>query len=296
MTCAEFKELVAAYAIGGLEPEELAACEAHLASGVAHEGCAEALADARAVADALLASPTPVRPPKDLWAAIEAEVRRTSQDVTGAGAPKAAQTDGAGVRDAREKPGLRTALPWLVAALLLLALFFTGWSRWELAGKLREAREGLETAKEDTARLASETETRRRCQQDLEAMKNELVLRRDAVAMLHSPSARVVALASQPGAPSGLLATALVDMGQKRGMLVVGGMAPQPGKDYELWVIKGTEKKAAGLLRGNGEMIALIDPKLLAAGADAIAITLEPAGGGPAPRGPAVMVAAMPKT
>ena len=290
MTCAEFKELVGAHAIDALDAEERAACEAHLASGVAHEGCTEALAEARTVAEALLASPPPVKPSKALWAAIEADVRKTPQASPHAPQPPPANDE------RRAGRGGRSALPWLIAALLLLALFFTGWSRMELADKLKDVRAQGDAAKKDADQLVSATDARRRCEQDLDALKSELALRREAVAMLRSPSARVVALASQPGAPSGLSATALVDLGKKRGMLVVGGLTPQAGKDFELWVIKGTEKRAAGLLRGDGELVALIDPKLLADGADALAITLEPAGGGPAPRGPAVLVAPMPKT
>ena len=42
VNCAEFKENVAAYVLGTLEPEERRACEAHLAETIAHEGCREA--------------------------------------------------------------------------------------------------------------------------------------------------------------------------------------------------------------------------------------------------------------
>src|SRR5690606_8243018 len=46
VTCAEFKEAVAAYALGIVDPDERAAMARHLADGVAHDGCLEALAEA----------------------------------------------------------------------------------------------------------------------------------------------------------------------------------------------------------------------------------------------------------
>jgi anti-sigma-K factor RskA len=244
VTCAEFKELAAGLAMGTVSEAERAACEAHLAEA-SHEGCREALADAQRVAEALARSVPPVRPPPALWESIAGRLEPG--------------------RAAQPRSRLAAALPWLAAAMLLIALALVGWSRHDIAVKLADA-------------------------------ESELELRAEAVAMLSSPSTRVVALAAQPGAPSGLAATALVDVAGKRGLVVVGGVTPQAGKDLELWVIRGQEKRAAGLLRGSGSVIAPIDPKLFADGADAFAITLEPEGGGPAPRGPALLVGAMPKT
>ncbi len=59
-------------------------------------------------------------------------------------------------------------------------------------------------------------------------------------------------------------------------------------------MIRGNDKLAAGLLHGT-DPVAVIDPALLAS-ADAFAVTLEPAGGGPTPRGELIMVGIVPKT
>jgi anti-sigma-K factor RskA len=245
LTCAQFKELVTGLAFGTLDASERAACEAHLREG-AHEGCREALADAERVAGALHQSAAPVKPPAKLWPAIERQL-------------------GEGDAAAPRRRSFAAVLPWLAAAVLLIALALVGWSRHEVASQLARA-------EAERARLA------------------------ETVALLSSPNARVVSLAAQAGAPAGLAAVALVDLENRRGLVIVGGVTPQPGKDLELWVIRGDEKRAAGLIRGSGNVLQPIDPKLLAGGADALAVTLEPEGGGPAPRGPAVLVGPMPKT
>ena len=70
------------------------------------------------------------------------------------------------------------------------------------------------------------------------------------------------------------------------------GMQAPSDKDYELWVIRGNDKIAAGLLKpaADGTVIAEVDPKLLEGKIDAFAITLEPLGGGPTPRGTLMFV------
>jgi anti-sigma-K factor RskA len=117
------------------------------------------------------------------------------------------------------------------------------------------------------------------------------------VAMLQLPATRVVAFAAKVDTGGGG-ATAIVNMQAKRAMILAHGMPKPAGKDFELWVIRGDEKIAAGLMRGGaaGQLLVEVDPTLLAQGADALAVTLEPEGGGPAPRGDLVLLAAMPKS
>ena len=43
MTCEEFRQQVDAWALGALEPDEVAALEAHLRASGEHHGCVEAL-------------------------------------------------------------------------------------------------------------------------------------------------------------------------------------------------------------------------------------------------------------
>jgi anti-sigma-K factor RskA len=279
MTCAEFKELAAAYALGALTPEEHAACDEHLA-GAVHEGCLEALAEATETVHALALALPPVKPRAELWSAIEADTAR------------AGSTERAGGRARRGSMG---AWPWLVAAAMLLVIVWLGWSRVELANRLDGSDRDLAAARAEKARL---TDARVKCEQDLEAARGQLALRSQAMAMLALPTGRVVALAPEPGAPPSLRATAIMDLKDRRGMLVVTGLAAQPGKDFELWVIKGDEKRPAGLLRESGgqAILTALDPAQLADGADKLAITLEPAGGSQIPRGSLMLSAIMPKS
>jgi anti-sigma-K factor RskA len=271
MTCAEFKELAAAYAIGALDDAERAACDRHLAEATPndHAGCYEALEQANETAHALALSLPPVKPRADLWKAIEAET--------------------SGLKSAPAPFARRSVVPWLLAAAMLLVIVWLGWSRHELAERVEENHRALAKAHTQAAEL---TNAREQCVRDLDAANTKLALRDQAVAMMALPSGRVVALAPQPGAPK-LRATAIIDTKAKRAMLVVADLEAQAGKDFELWVIKTGEKpRAAGLLRSTG--VTAIDPALLQDGPDTLAITLEPEGGGPAPRGPVVFAAKMP--
>src|SRR5262249_20093793 len=73
MTCAEFKELCGAYALGAVDEEERVACEAHLAEPT-HEGCREALAAPNATVNAIPLPRPPLRPKPEVWAGIERQL------------------------------------------------------------------------------------------------------------------------------------------------------------------------------------------------------------------------------
>jgi anti-sigma-K factor RskA len=150
----------------------------------------------------------------------------------------------------------------------------------------------------DTQRLAVQAAVRERqgCQAELDAVHAQVELQRQAVALLQAPATHVIAFAAKVDTGGGG-ATALVNLAEKRAMILAHGMPKPEGKDFELWVIRGNEKIAAGLMRATdaGELLVEVDPKLLAGGADALAVTLEPEGGGPTPRGALVLVASLPK-
>src|SRR5262245_20983533 len=73
MTCNEFKELAAAFAIGALDDDEANACEGHL-QAEAHDGCENALRQAQHATAALGASLDPVPVPRAVWQRIEEEI------------------------------------------------------------------------------------------------------------------------------------------------------------------------------------------------------------------------------
>ncbi len=260
MTCAEFKELCGALALGALDDDERAACEAHLAEP-SHEGCPEALDSARQTVNALPLALPPVRPRPELWESIAREV-----------------TPAAAARPRRVWPAVVGAV-LLAAALILLFM-----ERRENETRLAGARD----------EIAAATNLRRACQEELEGIKRESQIHSEAVALLAAPSAKLVTMRSQIGMSENR-AVVIFDPWANKAAILAHGFAAQPGKDYELWVIKGDMKKAAGLLRADatGAVAAIIDPMVLEGGVDAFAVTLEPAGGGESPRGPILMVGAV---
>jgi anti-sigma-K factor RskA len=279
VTCREFHEAVGAFALGALDPAESAACEAHLAAAT-HDGCREAYADAMRVTGKLGASLPPVRPPRHVWTDLEGQLVATAK----------------GERHAGQGQALR-ALPWGFAVAAACALFWMNGRRTELEGRLALEEQARQSAHaQAVADLEHAAAAEKTCEQDLGVARSALAGRSEAMALLELPSTKFVHLGAQKGTAAAR-ATALVNLERRSAVLVAAGLAPQAGKDYELWVIKGTEKRPAGLLHADahGVTTVAIEPHVLERGADALAITLEPQGGGPVPRGPIVLVGAMPK-
>jgi anti-sigma factor RsiW len=111
---------------------------------------------------------------------------------------------------------------------------------------------------------------------DLDSVRSALERERAAAAVLADPAARTVALTTGEGR--------LVVAEDGRAALVLHGLDPAPtGKTYELWVMEGgTDPVPAGLFPGRDgpELVALesaVEP------GDAVAVTIEEAGGVDAP-------------
>ena len=259
MTCAEFKEVVEAYALGMLDPAERAAADAHLAERE-HDGCLEALRAAnRAVSLLALALP-PVAPAPSTWDSI---VSRTAAATVPA---RASRFD---------------VIPWLVAAAAVLLFMWALRDRATLQRELRAAADHAQTQ-------ASE---RAQCVADLERLRADARLQREALALLSQPGSKVVTLAAAGGAATS--ANVIMRAGDQRAYLVGHNLQAPAGRDYELWVIRGTRKIPAGLLRGDatGTLVTALDPTLMREGLpDALAVTLESTGGHDAPQGPIVAV------
>ncbi len=265
MTCAEFKEQVAAFALGILDADERAACERHLAERE-HQGCLTALAEANdAIAVLGLALPA-IAPSAATWSAIESRTRTVAANVT----------------PLRRRSRLAVAAPWLLAAAMLLVLLVSLRQK-QLVG--REMQAVLDRSNDALAQ-------RNQCAAELASMRKDAEQRRDAMALLQLSGTKLVTLAQQ-GSEHEAALNVIWHAGVKRGYVLGRGITAPSGKDYELWVIRGTRKIAAGILHGDatGALVSAIDPKLLQEGApDAIAVTLEATGGRPQPEGPIVLV------
>jgi len=267
MTCADFTASVSAYALGILDADERAACDAHLASKEAHDGCNTALREANEAVALIALAETPILPPPSVWQAIE----------------RTLDGEHAVVHAVAPVRGRSSAwLAWSVAAAAIVALVWVVVDRDRVRGALAE----------NTARATQDQAAKARCTTDLAEARADSKLQKDALELLQRPGTRLIALAAQPGAGT-TVANVILHTGDQRAFLVGQGLSAPSGKDFELWFIRGDQKIAAGLLRGDGTgaLLTAIDPKLLTgAPPDAIAVTLEPAGGGDAPRGPIVLV------
>jgi len=80
----------------------------------------------------------------------------------------------------------------------------------------------------------------------------------------------------------------------RRGMLVYNGHLPPPvsGKSYQLWLVpmNGAPISAGVFNPAEGEMSSMMAKVPAGISAKTFAVTLEPAGGMPAPTGPMILV------
>ncbi|MCX7618421.1 anti-sigma factor [Tepidiforma sp.] len=106
---------------------------------------------------------------------------------------------------------------------------------------------------------------------------------------LLAAAARGETLRADASSSAGIRASLLLDPASGLAVAVLDGLAPAPaGRTYQAWLIEDETPRSAGLLAGDGSL-------LLAPGGDlrrfsAFALTLEPAGGVPAPTGDPLVV------
>lgn len=277
MTCAEFKELAALYALGALDAQERSACEAHLGLRE-HEGCVQALAEASTALEALGGDLPEIPPGPHVWKGIEDRI-------------------GVAVIGPRRR-GRLPALGWAVAAVAAAAAIFLLWDRRgmerDLADARAERRAMVERVSEAQRVVASVSSARKACLDKLQDLQTDLAQRDEAMALLELPGTQLFALA--PGKDMPYRANAILHAGVKRAYVVATGLTPIPGRIYEMWVIKGKKAIPAGFLTADakGRAIARIDyAELLAEGApDAVAVTIEPSAGSLTPNLPPILAGA----
>ena len=253
----------AAYALDALEPAERAAFEAHLGS------CAECAADVRQMrlaASALPHTVPQVSPPPSLRAKILGQVS------TGADASTPPTVV------VREKRGLPAWLP--IAAMLVIGAGVSFYAQ-RMQARVANLETQLRQAQAQVA--AAERQT-------LEA-RNVAFRAQSAMGVFAAPDVARIDLAGQPVAVS---ARARALWSRQRGMVftVTNLPALPPGRVYQVWVVTAQAPVSAGLLTpdasGGGSVyfetpVDILPPV-------AVAMTLEPAGGVPAPTGAAYLV------
>ncbi len=249
----EITDLAALYALGGLEGEDRARFEALLQAGDA-----QALAAVRGFEDTLagLAATTPEPPPPSVKAALLARIEAEGQP-----SPRASVTLLPGGAPRR---GMLWPAVWagaMAAGIAALAVGLTVSSSYE---------------KRLTA-LGQESAT----------LRGELERQQAVIALIRDPSTEVVSLAGLRPAPAAK--ARIFWHARAGGLLIAAGLpAPPEGKTYQLWAIAGKNAPvSAGVFgvdaKGTGSLRV---PPLPGLGkVDVFAVTLEPAGGLPAPSG-----------
>lgn len=283
MNCAAFKDNVAAYVLDLLEPDERRAFEAHLAEAIVHEGCREALAEAYETTALLGAALPPLEPGPHVWQAIEREIG------VGASSAPAAARQASAIRPASARRGrAREIAAWSLAAAAGVLAFVLG-MEW------RTSERDLAALERDLEVASAADRDKQICLRELATARVSLREKDAALSLLEAPGTQLIQLAAQGAEP--YRASALLNPGEKSGMILTTALKPVQGKDYQLWLIRGDEKISAGILRTDpsGATLARISEQVLAAGRpDAFAVTIEPPGGMPQPTGPIILLGKVP--
>jgi anti-sigma-K factor RskA len=253
--------LAAAYVLGALEPAERRAFETHVATCPV---CRDDVRSLQRVADALARS-VPARTPDP---AVRARVLAA---IGGHAAPVV-----------REKRSPRNVIfTWIpLAAMLVVALGLAAYA-WQLQGRLSFVEARLSEA--ERRALAAERAT-------LDA-RNAADSAQSAMAVLAAPDLTRIDLAGQPPAPS---ASARALWSRNRGMVfTTANLPPAPaGRVYQVWVVTAQAPVSAGLLSldANGRATVVFNTPPDIGAPVAVAVTLEPTGGVPAPTGEKYLV------
>jgi anti-sigma-K factor RskA len=257
MTHEPFDTQAAAYALGALDGEERAEFERHLATGCDH--CQATLRESEEALATLAAQLPPAVPPPEVRASLLQRI-----DAGAAARP-------AGGRSARRW------VAWVAtaAAAMLVGGLVTGL----LLANRYEAR---------LRQLAGEISDLRAERTELERVLRDRAGAQAVLDLLRDSATRLVSL--QGAGPSPEAIARVVWHETAGGWLVVGKLPPaRPGTTYELWTFSGGRPAPAGVFDVDpaGTAIHRIAPT--GARLEGFAVTVEPAGGVPAPTGPVVL-------
>ena len=261
MDAERFRDLATEYLLHGLEGPEREEFEAALRER-GEAGRLE-LDRLRETLAALALDAPPVEPPTSLRSAILADIS----------AP--------GGEEASGRPAVRPvrASPWLTGVTAVAASIALLVGLWgiNLQRDLRRARDDLIAAQQ---RLA-----------EADSIRDVLTSLQNDIMTVTSPEATTVTLTGTPSRPQAR-ARAFLDPLSGRALLFIYELPIiPPDSVYQLWAISGGTPVDAGTFRVDADLRARLDVTRAddVLGADALAVTVEPAPGVPAPTGPIVL-------
>lgn len=256
----QFRELIEAYALGALDPDERAGVAEHLATGCVE--CAQAVEEARWLVSQLAYS-APEATPSDM---LKGRLMQTVRAEAG-GKPRLA-------------PSRQSVPVWMWAAVAALVLFSV-YSAW----KTRQLENEIRLANNRAAALLAERQT---AEEQLSAEKRHAM----ATMIMMDPASHKIDLWGKDAHPETLEAK----WHSKLGLCVAGDKVPMPAKNeaLQLWFIPkapGAQPMPSKMVRpdADGKLMLLIsNPPVPMDDTYSIAITEEPTGGSAWPTSPVI--------
>jgi anti-sigma-K factor RskA len=275
----DLHDLAPLYMAGALTRAERDTFEAHLATCAS---CQYDVAALRPVGEALAHAVPSVEPPADLRRRVIDSVK--SETATG-GPARAAFGHTSASASAPAPTASSTSWLWglAAAASLLIAIVIGGY-----AIQLRGRVAALESRLVDALARVDASE---RLVADARKVAADAQI---SLVVLTAPDMTRVELAGQAAAPS---ATARAFWSRSRGLVFTASdLPPLPaGRTYQLWVVTAPAPVSAGLMKPdlNGAVSAIFTSPPNTARPTAMAVTIEPDGGVPAPTGAMYLVGAI---
>ncbi|HMB52687.1 MAG TPA: anti-sigma factor [Thermoanaerobaculia bacterium] len=273
----EHEELLALYALGSLDGEDLERLEAHLRAGcvVCHRQLSERLGEAAALAEAV--EEVMPRP-----GTREELIRRLNFETSGHGYGVIGDDplEETTTLDETAPGTASSAWVWRLAAMLLLAagLGIFLWGRSVESG----LRDDLTASENRAEALVSQLEER---EAEIAALGTRLAATQAALTSIASADqVQLAGLGSGGGAQGRLYAG-------ERGLLIVVDGLPSPDAEhvYQLWRIADGQPYPAGLLESTDGTSFLWTTAAAPNAVDVWAVTLEPEGGVARPTGEIVL-------
>jgi anti-sigma-K factor RskA len=271
-----YEEMAAAHVLGVLEEPHRSELMVHAAECSI---CRVVLPQLCDVADLLLLGADAATPPPGLKARIMAAA--TGGAAHGTAHPEAGGAPPPPLR-LESRPASRERLYLGLALAASLALVLVGYESLTWRRQRDAARLSLAVQAGQVEQLRTEIA-------GLEATRAQQA---QLLELLQQPDAGLVTLASLQPAP-GASGKVLYDKSAGKGYLWVKGLPiDAEGQDYQLWAIQGGAPVSAGVfsVMADGSAVVALGDVTPDTPVAAFAVTLEPAGGLPAPSGPMVLL------
>ena len=265
-----YDELVAAYALGAIDPAERTAFEVHLASC---ERCQRELAELSRVTAGLGLAVEPVNPPDALKAKTIARATAQTRSVRTTVAPGTTRHD--------KRPLVSWRFALAASVLIAVAAGIYAWSLRQQVADLRTT-------------LADASQRERDLRASLAAARSDSARLLHTLSIVNAPDALRVSLEGTTAAPA---AKGHAYWSRTRGLVVSTEQLPalQPGRIYQLWMVMNGQPVGAGVFTPATTGITTIEGTLPAgftvpSGTQiTVAVTNEPGNGSASPTMPILL-------